>query len=411
MSLPLSGIKIVDVSQVAAVPMTARILADFGADVIHVENTITGDLFRWVLAGMETGLQSDVNYIWENYNRNKKSVTIDLTQKDGQAILHKILESSDVFLTNLRPFELKKFDLEYERLREINPRLICGLLNGFGQKGDEKDMPAFDHTGYWARSGIPHRLRSLTVKLQEPDAMLPAFVPSFGDHMAAMILVSGIMMALYNREKSGQGEEVHTSLFQAGVYQQALDLSGSLVTGQDCVPISSEEDIPNPLYYQYQTKDNRWMLFSVLNFDRYAGKVFTAIGRKDLMDDPRFNTLEQLGANKLVLMDLLKGVFEEKTLEEWKPILTAAEIPFAPVQTHKEVVNDPQARANDFFIAYDHPDHGRVEGVANPINLSSCPEKVRMPAPEFSEHTEEVLLENGYTWEDISAFKEKGVVF
>ncbi|MBW1911716.1 MAG: CoA transferase [Deltaproteobacteria bacterium] len=411
MTLPLSGIRVVDVSQVAAVPMTARILADFGADVIHVENTITGDLFRWVLAGMETGIKSDVNYIWENYNRNKKSIAIDLSKEAGQKILHKILEKSDIFLTNMRPFELKKFNLEYEQLNNINARLICGFLNGFGKEGNEKNMPAFDHTGYWARSGIPHRLKSLTAKLQEPNAMLPAFVPSFGDHMAAMILVSGIMIALYNREKTGKGEEVHTSLFQAGVYQQAFDLSGSLVNGQDCVTLSSDEDWPNPLYWQYQTKDNRWLLFSVLNIDRYAEKVFKAIGREDLLDDPRFNTLEQLNANKLILMDLLKQIFMKKTLKEWKPLLTAAEVPYSPVQTHAEVINDPQARANDFFISYDHPDHGCVEGVANPIKLSHYPENVRMPAPAFSEHTDEVLLENGFSLEEITAFKEKDVIF
>lgn len=411
MNLPLTGIRVADVSQVAAVPMTARILADFGADVIHVENTVTGDLFRWVLAGMETGLKSDVNYIWENYNRNKKSVTVDLSQKDGQKVLHKILETCDVFLTNLRPVELEKFDLEYGRLNRLNPRLVCGYLNGFGKEGDERDMPAFDHTGYWARSGIPHRLRSLTAKLQEPDTMLPAFVPSFGDHMAAVILVSGVMMALFNREKTGKGEEVHTSLFQAGVYQQAFDLSGSLVTGRDCVEISAEEDTPNPFYGQYQTKDRRWLLFSVLNVDRYAEKVFAAIGREDLVRDPRFDTMEKIAENKVVLMNLLKDIFKGKTLDEWKTLLTAAKIPFAPVQTHAEVVRDPQARANGFFIAYDHPDHGRVEGVANPINLTGCPETVRMPAPEFSQHTEEVLLESGFTWEQIAGLKEKGVVF
>jgi crotonobetainyl-CoA:carnitine CoA-transferase CaiB-like acyl-CoA transferase len=169
--------------------------------------------------------------------------------------------------------------------------------------------------------------------------------------------------------------------------------------------------VPHPLYGQYQAKDNRWLLFSVLNLERYAARFFTGIGRKDLISDPRFETAEKIMENKLALTDLLKAAFKEKTLEEWKDLLNQADIPYSPVQTHLEVVNDPQARANGFFISYEHPEHGTIEGVANPIHLSGYPEKVRMPAPEFSQHTEEILLENGCTWEDIARLKETGVIY
>lgn len=410
MTMVLDGIKVVDVSQVAAVPMASRILADFGADVIHVENPEIGDIFRHVLAGLQTGIKSEFNYIWENYNRNKRSMTLDLTKPKGQEILRKMISTADVFTTNLRPMELKRFNLEYESLKNQNPRLIGAYLTGWGPKGPEKDNPAYDHTAYWARSGIPHKLRSVTPALQQAGTHLPAFLPSFGDHASGLSLVTGVMTALYNRERTGEGMEVGVSLFQTGVFQLAFDLAGSLATGEDCVTFNPELDSPNPLMAQYETKDDRWLLFSCLNMVRYLPKVCIAIGRVDLLSDPRLENLETIPEFVPELKKIIKAAVKTKTLKEWIPILNDAGVSYSPVQTHQEVINDPQARANDFFVAYDHPDHGRVEGVANHIKLNNQPDHVRMPAPEFGQHTEEVLLENGYTWEDIADFQDKGVI-
>lgn len=411
MALPLEGIRVVDLSQVAATPMAARMMADLGADVIHVENPITGDSFRSLLAGFTTGLQSDFNYVWELYNRNKKSVTIDLKQDDGQKILHRILKTSDVFLTNLRPFELEKYNLTYATLKELNPRLVCGYLNGYGREGREKDLPAYDHTGFWARSGIPYRLKSLTTALQAPGTMLPAFFPSFGDHMAAMVLYAGVVTALYRRGETGTGDEVYASLYEAGVYQQSFDLAGALVAGKVLEDVDIESDERNPLAGQYLTKDGRWLLLCALNTQRYAPRVYEAIGRKELLDDPLFEAPEPLSENFGKLRKILKAEFRRKTLAQWRPVLDEASIPYAPVQTHLEVVNDPQARANGFFVAYDHPEHGPMEGVATPVKIGREPAKVRMPAPEFSEHTDEVLLETGYSMDELVEFKAQGVIF
>ena len=411
MTLPLAGIRVVDLSQVAAVPMAGRMLADLGADVIHVENPTTGDSFRTLLEGMTTGLQSDINYVWELYNRNKKSVTIDLKQTDGQKILHRILGASDVFITNLRPFELDKFHLTYEFLRELNPRLVCGYLNGYGREGEEKNLPGYDHTGYWARSGIPYRLKTLTKCLQEPGTLLPAFMPSFGDHMAAMILYGGVMTAIYRREKTGIGDEVHANLFQAGVYQQSFDISGTLAAREEHEEVDVESDDRSPLMAQYLTKDDRWILLSILNSERYAYKLYDAIGRGELKYDPRFIPMDTLVDHMGEMREILKGEFKRRTLREWRTVLEEASIPYAPIQTHLEVINDPQARANGFFVEYDHPEQGKIEGVATPINIGEGQTEVRMPAPEFSEHTDDVLLEIGYTFEELIEFKGQGVIF
>ncbi len=406
MDLALEGIKVVDVSQVAAVPMAGRHLADFGADVIHVEHPLRGDSWRVFQAGQGTGasgVPSEINYNWENYNRNKRSVTIDLSQESGREIIYKLLGKADVFLTNLRQFEQQEFGLEYDTLSPLFPRLIYGALTGHGKKGADRDIPAYDTTAYWARSGIPHRFGA--------DGMPPsAYSPAFGDNVAALALAFGVMTALYVRGKTGVGQEVDLSLFHTGIYQLSFDIAGALVTGRDYEEwrLPSREDAPNPLSGLYETKDGRWLQFVILQPDRYWSRFCQAIEREDLEHDPRFESFAARTENHVVLYHIFEEICLSKTLEEWRPCLKG--LPFSPVQNFLEVINDPQARANDFFVPFEHPAYGRIEVIANPINLSETPATIRMPAPEFGQHTEEVLLECGYTWEDIAQFKEQRVI-
>lgn len=425
MALALEGIKVVDVSQVAAVPMAARHLADFGADVLHIENPATGDSWRVYQAGQGTGragVPSDINYNWENYNRNKRSVTVDLSQVGGQDIIYRFVERADVFLTNLRPFELERFNLEYDTLSRRNPKLIYAALTGFGKKGPEKDAPAYDATAYWTRSGIPYMF-------SRPGTSPSGFRPAFGDNVAGLALAFGVMTALYVRERTGIGQELDVALFHAGMYQLGFDIAGALATGLDYADWREDpppevvaaaqaglaparefyrSKAPNPLAGRYVTKDERVIVFVALQPDRYWAKFCQAIEREDLINDPRFNTIEARAENCTILYPMLDEAFEKRTLEEWKPRLEG--IPYAVHQSLLEAANDPQARANDFFVAYDHPTHGRIEGVANPVKLSKTPATMRMAAPEFGQQTEEVLLEYGYTWEDIARLKEQGVV-
>lgn len=394
MALALEGIKVVDVSQVAAVPMAARLLADFGADVIKVENPATGDFFRGYSPG-----------VWENFNRNKRGMTLDLSLELGQAVLYRLVEEADVFLTNMRPFELKKFNLGYDTLSRLNPGLIYCALTGYGKKGPEKDSPAYDHTAYWARAGIPYRIPA-------PQMPLSVGPGAFGDNVAALGLAYGVMTALFMRQKTGEGQEVDLSLFHTSVYQLSFSMASALFAGPDYreLKYNSRDDFPNALTLPYQTKDGKWLLILVLHPDRYWAGFCRAIERKDLEHDPRFETLELKTENHADLMHILDEVFLSKTLAEWKPRLDEAGLPWAPFQNLAEVINDPQARANDFFVSYDHPAHGRIELVANPVKLSQSPETIRMAAPEFSQHTEEVLLEHGYTWEDIEKFKQQRII-
>lgn len=435
MTLALEGIKVVDLSQVAAAPVAARHLADFGADVIHVESPVTGDFWRGYQAGQggAAGITSEINYNWENYNRNKRSITIDLAQENGREIVGKMIKEADVFITNMRPFELERFKLDYATLSQLNSRLVYGSVSGFGKKGPDKNLPAYDITAYWTRAAIPYVLTTTGM----PG---PGFSPAFGDNLAGMALAFGIMTALFVRERTGVGQEVDLSLYHVGVYQISFAIAGALATKQDFkeemakrraemgLEVSPEREklvneaenainrltefsrgnMPNSLVLPYETKDGRRIMFMMLQPERYWPRFCRAIGREDLIEDSRFDSLEARRENHAELTRILDGVFLGKTLEEWKSHL--GDIPYAPAQTILEVINDPQARENDFFTSIDHPTYGPLEVISNPVKLSQTPASVRLPAPELGQHTEEVLLEYGYTWDDIAQLKEKGVI-
>jgi crotonobetainyl-CoA:carnitine CoA-transferase CaiB-like acyl-CoA transferase len=424
MTLALEGIKVVDVSQVAAAPMAARHLADFGADVIHIEHPVRGDSFRAYQAGQggTGGAPSDINYTWENCNRNKRSVTLDISQKGGQEIIYRLLAKADVFVTNLRPFELEEFKLEYHTLRELNPKLVYATVTAYGKEGPEKNEPGYDATAYWARAGIPYALSM-------PGIPCANFRTAIGDNVVALALFSGIMTALYARERTGVGQQIDVALFQAGIYVLSFDIAGALVTGQDYADWTEQPPTEmvaeagaavariaafyktqtlNPLVAGYMTEDWRVILIVALQPDRYWPRFCQAIEHPELQNDPRFNSLQARAENREALYPILDEVFLSKTLEEWKSRLGG--IPFAVTQNLVEVINDPEARANGYFVPIDHPTHGRIEVVANPINLSETPATLRMSAPEFGQHTEEVLLELGYTWEDIVQLREEEVI-
>lgn len=425
MAMALEGIKVIDVSQVAAVPMAARHLGDFGADVVHVENPATGDSWRYYQAGQgpgNNGVPSKINYNWENFNRNKRSMTLDLSKEGGQKVIHKMVTQADVFLTNLRPFERERFCVTYDTLKAINPRIIYASATGFGKKGPDANAPAYDVTAYWTRSGFSSMLTM-------PGLPGPTFRAAMGDNVAALALAYGVMMALYVREKTGMGQELDIALMHIGLYQISFDIAGALVTGLDhkdwrnepppeMVAKAQEANAPimafhrsqimNPLASAYVTKDNMRILLMMLQPDRYWPRVCQAIGKPELADDPRFNTFDGRATNRELVSQILANAFVSKTLEEWKPILR--DIPYAPQRTIKEAINDPQSEANDFFVSYEHPAYGQIRMVANPVNMSATPSNVRLPAPEIGQHTEEVLLEYGYSWEDIASLKEKGVI-
>ncbi|HEY41225.1 MAG TPA: CoA transferase [Dehalococcoidia bacterium] len=425
MVMALEGIKVIDCSQVAAVPMAARILGDFGADVVHVENPTTGDywrVFKDAQAEQGGAAPSDFDYNWENFNRNKRSCTIDPYTESGRAIIHKMVKEADVFLSNLRDFEVERFQVDYETLRKINPRIVWGNVNGYGREGPDKELPAYDATAYWARAGFPY-------VMSQPGIPVYGYRPAIGDNVVGMSLAYGVMQALYVREKTGVGQRVDISLMHTGLYQNSFDVSGALITGMDFddwreKPPQELQDqalmavaqimgfysarLNSPITGGYITKDSRTLVFVILQPDRYWAKFCNAVGRPDLAENPKYQTIEGRAEDVTELRQIFSEIFMSKTYDEWHPLLEG--IPYAPNQSLKEIINDPQAIASGCFVEYDHPTRGRIKQVANPVIMSETPANVRMPAPEFGQHTEEVLLEYGFSWEDIAKFKDDGAI-
>jgi len=436
MKSPLEGIKVIDVSQVIAAPLCARHLADFGANVIHVENAKSGDFWRDFLqdVGGVTAVPSHINYNWEVFNRNKKSIALDLSQKKGQEILHNIVESADIFVTNLRMYEREKFACDYKDLKEINPKIIYSSITGLGKKGSERDVAAFDQTAYWNRAGVNRAMLPLGIN----DT---GYRAGLGDTIAALGLYAGIMTALFHRERTGVGQEVEFSLLGAGLYQLSFDVSGALVTGKDFLDMNANnsgrndpiiiereklianvkesydrlwehlrENSPNPLYGTYFTKDAQIVHMNVLQPDRYWVRVCNALGIEHLIDDPRFSRHEIRLTFHKDLYHFVKEAFSKFVLEDVYRRLINWGVPFAVQQKVSDVIHDPQARANNCFVDFEHPVYGPIEILASPINLSETPASYRLPAPEFSQHTEETLLEFGYNWDDISKLKEDRII-
>ena len=333
-----------------------------------------------------------------------------MSQVRGREILYKLVEGADVFLSNMRPYELEKFSLEYGTLSQLNPRLICANLTGCGREGPDKNAPGHDTVMFWVRSGILYQIEQGGVPPVSPGVRILAC----GDKLTGLGLAGGIVLALFVRERTGIGQEVDMSLLHTGIFANpsvALALApGAQVLGrnEEGKPRHKEE-VP-ALVNSYQTKDGRWLHLCLAPADTYWSGFCRAIEREDLEHDPRFESLEARQENQDALYHILGEVFLTKTLAEWRTRLTEAGMLWAPVQSPQEVIADPQVRASGILMPFDHPTLGRIEVIANPIKLSKTPATIRMPAPEFSQHTEEVLLELGYTWEDIAKFKEQNTI-
>ncbi len=400
----LNGIRVVDITQWGAGPMCAGLLAQWGAEVIKVEHPVRGDAVRGLQVGAgPAGVKQGVfNWMFEQPNMNKKSITLDLASKEGQEVLHKLVAGSDVLLAALRTREIKKFDIEYEKLKKINPLLIYALITGYGTEGAEKDSPGYDAVCYFARSGITYMTADSNGVPVWPRG-------GFGDIPSGMFCACGIILALYARKELGIGQAVYTNLFNNGLWALGADTMSALATRQ--VPLMhNREKADNPLANYYKTKDNRWILMYNMQSVLYWERFCKALGLENLINDPRFSTAEMRKENNTALIQILDKVFSERTLEEWKAGLAGTELVYSPVQTPVEAIEDPQAKANHFFEFFNHPVWGQIELIPAPQKLSETPGTYRTPAPEWGQHTEEVLQELGYNWDDIQTLKIKHVI-
>ena len=395
---PLSGVRVLEVANWLAAPAGCALLADFGADVIKVEPP-GGDSLRGYQA--QAGIDAPINFAFEVPNRGKKGMTLNLEQPKAREVLYRLIRGTDVFVTNLLPRRRERYGLTYQELIQHRPDLVYLSVTGYGSWGPDQNRPGYDYAAFWARSGI-------MALLGEPDDPPPPQRPGMGDQTVAILVAGSAAMALLERQRTRQGQEVDISLHNAGIWVLGADVQTALVGGE--VPRASRRSVPNPIWNSYRTRDGRWLMLVMLVSDMYWPAFCRAIDQPDLEKDDRFATFQSRYQNREELIALLDDLFAQRTLDEWAGPLDEHGCIWAPAQTVKEVVNDPQSRARGAFTRIAHPAAGEVEIVDTPVKFSTARVGARGPAPELGQHTEEVLLEVGYDWNDIVKLREETVI-
>jgi crotonobetainyl-CoA:carnitine CoA-transferase CaiB-like acyl-CoA transferase len=394
MTAPLEGIRVVEIASFVAAPSAGALLADLGADVIKVE-VPEGELYRHTRPRMN-GFKSDIDVspAFEMDNRGKRSLALDLTRPEALEALLRVIDGADVVLTTLLPGRQKRFRLDPLSLRARKPALVHATLNGYGTAGAEADRPAFDYTAYWARTGMMDLMRA-------PDAV-PAFLrPGVGDHAAGMSLVAGILAALRVRDRTGQGQAIDVSLLQIGCYIQGNDLAQSLAVGES-PPMHDRREPRNPLWNLYPTSDGRWLMLVMVDTIRYWPAVCRALGREDLVADPRFAGPVERYKSSRELVAIFDEIFLSRTLADWETALEKAGIIWSAVRHMHEVADDPQARAMGYFPIVEHPRAGPMPTVGPPFRMSDFAMRANRPAPELGSDSADVLREAGLSDDEIA---------
>ncbi len=396
----LEGIRVVEVATFVLGPAAGTVLSDFGAEVVHVEHPEGGDAYRY-LAKLKPLPECDRNYPWILTSRNKRSIALDLQHPDGRQVVYDLLRRADVFITNYHPSVLEALRLRCEDLAPLNPRLVYAHATGYGCEGAEVEKPGYDATAWWARSGLMDAVRAR-------GGELGLATPGMGDHPSAMALFGAIMLALYDRERSGRGRRVTTSLLANGAWANAVYLQAALCGAPPYVQVSHAAS-PNALVNHYRCADDRAFYLAMVQ-ERTEWEALTdAIGRPELRDDARFAALEARRAHAPELTAILDAVFAEKPLEQWRAILDRHGITFGIVARSEELPGDPQMNANGIF----RPIQGDPLGtrtVDSPIQVDGAEKRPCGRAPELGEHGVEVLRELGYAAARIEALRASRVV-
>jgi len=397
---PLEGFTVVELGLWVAGPSAGAVLADWGAEVVKIEPH-DGDPFRGMYLTV-AGAELPANPPFELDNRGKRSIALDLATEDGKQVAHELLGRADVFLTNMRPAALARLGLDWPALSARYPRLVYGLVTGYGEHGPDAHRPSYDVGAFWARSGI-------VAALTPPGGDPPFQRGAMGDHTAGMTLAGGISAALLARTRTGRGQLVSTSLLRVGVYVLGWDTNATLRLGIEAAPMTRAWT-PNPVISAYRTKDDKWFWLLGLQGQRHWPDLVRAVERPEWLEDPRFATMRARREHVGELIPLLDALFATRTLAEWGEAFDRAGMWWAPVQTTTEVVADPQAEAAGCWVDVPVAEGGTARMVATPVDFSDTAWAPAGVSPECGQHTEELLLELGHDWEAIGALKEKGVI-
>ncbi len=393
-----SGLKVVDLASFIAGPSAAVILSDFGADVIKVEPP-GGELWRH---GQDIPPQPFAKdpYPFHLANRNKRGMAIDLKSPAAQQILEKLVKWADVLIVNTPHPARKRLKLEYEDVAKWNPRLIYADVTGFGDKGPDAGLPGFDITSYWARSGLLSMTR---------DAGAPPTWPvaGSGDNATAVGLYSAIVTALYRRERTGKGSHVTTSLLAEGIWAASVSIQGAL-SGAKFYGLHDRKNPANAALNVYQAADGTWFVLLVTP-DKLAA-VAKAIGRPDLLTDPRFSDPAKLTANMPQLTAILDQVFGAQPMAHWSEVFGAVRVTFGPVRGPEEVINDPQLRPNEIVVPIEGAGGKVTSTISSPIQVQGVAKVPAKRGPDLGEHNDEILEQLGFDAKQIEGFRASGTI-
>ena len=388
----LDGVRVIDVGLLVQGPQAGQTLRDLGAEVIKVELPGMGDMARWIPISMED-LRTPY---FEACNRGKRSITIDLRVDQGAEIFRKLVDTADVLVANFKPGTLEAWGLGYEALRETNPGLIYAMGSTFGPEGKGADREGADLAGQAAGGLI-----STTGADGEPPTPVGATI---ADHIGSMNMAVGILAALFSRQNSGEGQRIDVSLLGGQIYAQASEYTAYLMTGE--VPGRSNAGHPLlPMAYGIlETADGHIALVGVLPDKREA--FYEAVGVPELINDERFAPLIYTTEIRKELFRLLTDGFKSRTTEEWAQILDQMEVRYAPVNDYAQAAADPLVTTNGYIVDLEDIDGETKRVVGSPIRMSATPTEPSVAAPELGQHTEEILIELGYTWEQIGELRD-----
>jgi crotonobetainyl-CoA:carnitine CoA-transferase CaiB-like acyl-CoA transferase len=393
------GLKVLDCASFIAAPAAATVLSDFGADVIKIEPPGQGDPYR-LLPHLPGYPHSEHNFAWMLESRNKKSLALDLSKPEGQAVLHKLAAEADVFITNYPPQVRAKLGITYDHLAPTNERLIYASFTGYGEKGEEANKPGFDSNAYWARSGLMDLVRA-------DEHTTPArSVAGMGDHPCAMAFYGAIVTALYKRERTGKGSHVCSNLMANGVWAASVLAQAKLV-GAKFLPRRTRENALNAVTNHYQCKDERWLILSLLNEDRQWPTLAKCLDREDLITDPRFATKKDRHARSLELVKIFDEVFATKPLAEWRKILDGNGLVFGVVGILDDIPHDKQMIENEVLVPFEND---TMLTINSPIWVDGTRKVRPRKPPGLGEHSDEILRNAGYDEAAIKKLRASGAV-
>jgi crotonobetainyl-CoA:carnitine CoA-transferase CaiB-like acyl-CoA transferase len=401
MSDIFDGVRVLELAQWVMVPAAGAVLSNLGADVIKIERPNGGDPLRGLNTAMLGHDANDFNARIEQNNSGKRSVGLDIQTEGGRDLVNQMLDHADVFLTNFRSSTLERLGLDVASVQARNPRVIYARGNGFGARGPHADRPAYDASAFWARGGFAQTLTP--PGLADPVQQRPAL----GDHTAAMNLAFGIAAALYQREHTGQVTVVDVSLLSTAMWMLSSDITAAFNPGYR-PQNTARAPQQSPLVGTFATSDDRWIALVFMEPDRYWAPFCNHIGRPDLATDERFAAFGERQQHIGECLEILRELFASRPYEEWRDIVAELNAPWEPMQSIADLHTDRQVLANDYLMEIgDHDGNERL--VAIPAQFDGASARPQR-APEFGEHTEQVLLDLGLDWDAITKLKDAGVI-